>query len=94
MNAMNMNMTMDNAQHVSASLDHGFAAGVCDRIHAIWNDHDTTSLPELFTDDAVLRDPMLDQPAHGIEGIRRFLEYCWQLMPICAPRSPAPVLRR
>jgi steroid delta-isomerase-like uncharacterized protein len=85
---------------VPAKLDRGFIEQWYRRYLAVWNEHDTTDLAELVTDDVVWIDPMLVEPAHGVEGVRKFMESCWRAMPdlhfdIIGPRcfaDDAPVL--
>jgi hypothetical protein len=48
---------------------------------AVWNEHDTTSLPDFLTEDLVWIDPLLSEPARGVDGVRRFMEACWSSMP-------------
>lgn len=85
---------------VRTPLDRGFIDRFYKRLLAVWNEHDTTDLGELVTDDVVWTDPMLVGPARGIEEVRRFMESCWRSMPdlhfdITGPRcfaDDAPVL--
>ncbi len=87
-------------QQVSALLDRGCIEQFYRRYLAVWNEHNTTDLAEIVTDDVVWIDPMLVEPAHGVEGVRQFMESCWRAMPdlhfdVIGPRcfaDDAPVL--
>ena len=74
-------ITAAGAREASAQLDREFIEQFYPRLLAVWNDHDTTALPELVTEDVVWTDPMLVEPARGVEGVRRFMEDCWRSMP-------------
>ncbi len=52
-----------------------------ERLLAVWNEHDTTDLAELVTEDVVWIDPILNEPARGINGVRQFMENSWRAMP-------------
>ena len=58
-----------------------FSVAIDKRLLAVWNEHDTTALPELVTEDVLWIDPMLVEPARGVDGVRRFMEDCWASMP-------------
>ncbi len=83
-----------------AALDRGFIEQFYKRFLPVWNEHDTTDLAEFVTDDVVWIDPMLVNPARGVDEVRRFMESCWRSMPdlhfdIIGPRcfaDDAPVL--
>lgn len=62
-------------------LDRAFVHAFAERLLAVWNKHDTADLPELVTEDVVWIDPMIVEPARGVEGVRRFMESCWRSMP-------------
>jgi steroid delta-isomerase-like uncharacterized protein len=62
-------------------VDRAFMRAFIERVLAVWNEHDTTDLPELVTEDAVWIDPMIGEPARGVEGVRRFMEASWRSMP-------------
>jgi len=66
---------------VSAPLDREFIEQFRKRLLAVWNDHDTTDLPNLVTEDVVWIDPALPEPARGVEGVRQFMEECWRFAP-------------
>ncbi len=66
---------------VPMQIDRGFAEQFRQRLFAVWNEHDTTDLAELVTEDVVWLDPLLIEPARGIEGVRRFMENSWRGMP-------------
>ncbi len=93
-------MTAAGTQEVAGSLDREFVERFYERLLAVWNEHDTTDLPELVTEDVAWIDPMLVEPARGVEGVRRFMEDCWRSMPdlhfdITGPRcfaDDAPIL--
>ncbi len=51
------------------------------RLLAVWNEHDTTDLAELVTEDVVWIDPILVEPVRGVEGVRQFMENCWRALP-------------
>lgn len=70
------------AHQVSKQLAHEIRQWVArERLLAVWNEHDTTDLAELVTEDVVWIDPSLNEPAHGIEGVRHFMENSWRAMP-------------
>ena len=66
---------------VTAQLDRAFIERYAKRLLAVWNKHDTTDLPELLTEDVIWIDPALVEPAHGVEGVRRFMEDCFRSVP-------------
>ena len=66
---------------IPSLLDRRFIDQFYERLLAVWNEHDTTDLPELVTDDVVWIDPMLVEPARGVAGVRRFMENCLHSMP-------------
>jgi hypothetical protein len=65
----------------NAPFDRAFIHAFAERLLAVWNKHDTTDLPELVTEDVVWIDPMLVEPARGVEEVRRFMESSWRSMP-------------
>ena len=66
---------------VAAQLDRAFVECWAARMLAVWNNHDTTDLPDLVTGDVVWIDPALAEPAHGLAGVRRFMEASWRAVP-------------
>ena len=48
---------------------------------AVSNDHDTTDLPNLVSEDVVWIDPVIGQPACGVEEVRHFMEESWRSSP-------------
>lgn len=48
---------------------------------AVWNEHDTTDLAKLVTEDVVWIDPILVEPARGVDGVRQLMENSWRAMP-------------
>ena len=93
-------LTAAGAHEASGRLDREFAERFSGRLLAVWNERDTTDLPELVTEDVVWFDPMLVEPARGVDGVSRFMEDCWGSRPdlhfdITGPRcyaDDAPVL--
>ena len=65
----------------TAQLDRAFVERWAARMLAVWNSHDTTDLPDLVTPDVVWIDPALAEPAHGVAGVRRFMEDSWRAVP-------------
>lgn len=63
------------------AMDRAFIEEFYPRLLAVWNNHDTTDLAEFVTGDVVWLDPMLTEPARGVDGVRRFMEACWGSMP-------------
>jgi steroid delta-isomerase-like uncharacterized protein len=66
---------------VPTGLDRRFVEQFRERLLAVWNDHDTTDLPNLVTDDVVWTDPMMGDPARGVQGVRQFMEACFRSTP-------------
>lgn len=66
---------------VAAPVDRAFMQAFAKRILALWNQHDTRDLAELVTEDVLWIDPSIVEPAHGVEGVRQFMEACWRSMP-------------
>jgi steroid delta-isomerase-like uncharacterized protein len=73
--------TPTGARERSASLDRAFVDEFYPPFLAVWNDHDTTHLDQFVTDDVVWIDPLLTEPARGVDAVRRFMEACWASMP-------------
>ena len=68
-------------REVSAGLDREFVEQFRQRLLAVWNDHDTTDLPNLVTEDVVWIDPMIAEPARGAQEVRQFMEACFRSTP-------------
>lgn len=51
------------------------------RLLSVWNDHDTTVLPELVTEDVTWVDPARPNALQGVDAVRRFMEDSWRGMP-------------
>jgi steroid delta-isomerase-like uncharacterized protein len=47
----------------------------------VWETRDTGALRTLLTEDVVWHDPALPAPAHGLDGVRRFMTDSWQAYP-------------
>ncbi len=62
-------------------LDRAWTERFSRQLLAVWNEHDTSHLAEFVTEDVVWIDPALDRPAHGVDGVRRFMEDCWRSIP-------------
>jgi len=62
-------------------VDRSAFEGFAERLLAVWNDHDTTDLPALVTDDVVWNDPAIAEPAIGPAGVQRFMEDSWRAYP-------------
>jgi len=69
------------SHEVPMQIDRGFFEQFAERLLAVWNEHDTTDLADLVTEDVVWIDPTLVEPARGVEGVRQFMENSWRAMP-------------
>ncbi|HTY31095.1 ester cyclase [Mycobacterium sp.] len=66
---------------VPMQIDRGFFEQFAERLFAVWNQHDTMDLADLVAEDVVWIDPIVVEPARGVEGVRQFMENSWRAMP-------------
>ena len=55
-----------------------------------WNSHQPERVVALCTEDVVLSDPALQQPAEGRDAVRRYLEDVWRAFPDLTIATPDP----
>jgi steroid delta-isomerase-like uncharacterized protein len=57
-----------------------------------WNSHEPERVVALCTEDIVLSDPALSEPARGRDAVRRYLEDTWRAFPDLTITTPEPGL--
>lgn len=73
--------TAASAEPPKGAIDRAFIEHYHTRLLTAWNEHDTKDLPELVTDDVVWIDPVLEEPARGVDGVRQFMTDCFRWFP-------------
>ncbi len=66
-------MSEHTTSQITTSLDRTFIEPYSKRLLAVWNERDTTALPDLVTEDVEWIDPALAEPARAVDGVRRFM---------------------
>jgi steroid delta-isomerase-like uncharacterized protein len=70
----------------SAELVHSFV----ERWQQAWNSHDPERVVALCTEDIILSDPALPEPARGRAAVQHYLEDVWRAFPDLTIATPDP----
>jgi steroid delta-isomerase-like uncharacterized protein len=74
----------------SQSIDAEFVRSFVARWQEAWNSHEPERVVALCTEDIVLSDPALPEPARGRAAVRHYLEDVWRAFPDLTIAAPDP----
>jgi steroid delta-isomerase-like uncharacterized protein len=81
---------MSSTATAAGVFDEAFVRDFVARWQDAWNSHDPERVAALCTEDIVLTDPALPEPARGHDAVKRYLEDVWRAFPDLTIATPDP----